>query len=86
MRNPRMTKREEERGLPDHVEPIPERAMRHFVAIGIAHRLRQRAAGADPAAIGAFPPAKDDERNDDEGLDRNEIPSQSHIGCSVKTL
>src|SRR5205085_11175573 len=28
--------------LPRHVQSVPERAVRHFVALAIAHRLRER--------------------------------------------
>ena len=53
--------RDSEDHLARHVQPIPERTMRHFVALLVAHRFGERAAGANPAAVSALAPAPDDE-------------------------
>ena len=72
---------EREGDLADHVQPVPARAVRHFLAVGVAERLGERAAGADPAAVGAFAPAPDDERDDDESLHaRNGEPPPERLG------
>lgn len=50
-------KREAEEKLTDHVEAIPKRTVRHFVAMGIAEGFGQTSAGTDPAAVSAFTPS-----------------------------
>ncbi len=64
--------------LPDHVHPVPEWTVRHLLAVRIAHRFRQRTTGADPAAVGAFTPAIDDQRDDYEGLDEGNAQPPPH--------
>src|SRR5687767_14288225 len=68
--------------LPRHVQPIPERTVRHFVALLVAHRFGERAAGADPAAISALAPAPDHRRDEHESLDErdDQPPGQRRIG------
>src|ERR1044071_4801198 len=46
--------------------------MRHFVALLIAHRFGERAAGANPSTVCAFAPAPDDRGNDDERLEKRD--------------
>ena len=52
--------------------------MRHLRALRIAHCLGERAAGADPATVSPLPPAKDDERNDDKGLQERNAEPEPH--------
>src|SRR5687767_8088879 len=54
--------------------------MRHFVAMRVAEGFCQRAARANPAGIGAFPPAPNEQRNQDEGLqERNREPRPQRL-------
>ena len=76
MRSPRSSDGEKERGLPDHVQAVPKRTVRHLVAMGVAHRFGERAAGADPAAIRALAPAEDDQRNEHERLHKAKCPAR----------
>src|SRR5438034_10932353 len=59
--------------------------MRHFVALLVAHRFGERAAGANPSAIGAFAPAPDDRWNDDERLEErdHEPPRDRRVSENV---
>src|SRR5262245_41635405 len=59
---------ERQNHLTDQVYAIPAGAVRHFLALGVADGLGEGAAAADPAAVGAFAPATDDERDEHEGL------------------
>ncbi len=61
--------------LPGHVQAVPERSVRHFFAVRVAHCFRQPAARADPAAVRTFAPAVYDQRNDYKCLQkRNRQP------------
>ena len=55
--------------MPEKIESVPLRAVRHLVSMPVTESLGQGTAGADPTAIGAFPPASDNERDNDESLD-----------------
>ena len=80
MRMKSKTEREGEDHLTRHVEAVPERAVRHLVAMLVAHRFRERAAGANPAAVRAFP-----QRQMSSGMMTNvwtkEMTSHQRIGA-----
>ena len=42
--------------------------MRHLRTVTVTHGFGERATGADPAAVGTLAPAKNNQRNDDKGL------------------
>src|SRR5438874_93774 len=59
--------------------------MRHFVALFVAHRFGESAAGANPSAISAFAPAPDHRWNDDERLEErdHEPPCDRRVSENV---
>lgn len=71
---------EGEDDLAGHVEFVPEGAVGHFLAMGVSEGFCEGSAGADPAAVGSFPPSPDDEGDDDEGLHEAEDEPAPH-GC-----
>src|SRR6266581_3429912 len=78
---PENCKSKSERDLADHIDSIPKGTVRHLRPVLVPHRFRERAARANPAAIRAFSPAKNNERNEDKCLHkRNGEPEPHRMG------